>query len=1069
VKNYRSFKVFNLLVVVALILSSGQSAVVQRKSLNEIDREAFNPGPSPLEGAFETVQLKKGVVTMPAGAPVLLLDGEWRMAEGGEEAQRLKGEWEDAIPALVPGSVHTALWQAGKIPDPYFGLNDAIARAESYKTWWFKRTFDASDALKNPTLLFGGVANTCSIWLNGVKLGDHEGMFGGPDFDVRGLLKDKNTLVVKLDPIPYEGLEGVYAPDSDYSKVNQSWRRTVIFNNVYGWHYVNLPSLGIWRSVKVEGAPAVRIMHPFVATRNAQKGEIDLVVELDGGKNPVAGRLVGTIAPDNFEGDSHTFEHRIKSTGNRTTARLHMQVPEPRLWWPNNLGDPNLYTLNLAFVPDADGVPDSHEISFGIRTIEMKPWPEGNDPRDYNWRDNFDGFYDWTFVVNGRPMFVKGTGWCTMDPLMDFSRERYERLMILARDQHTQMFRAWGMGMPETDDFYDLCNRYGIMVMQEWPTGWNSHETQPYHLLEDTVRRNMLRLRNHPSLVLWGGGNESGQPFGPAIDMMGRLAVELDGTRDFHRSSPWGGSRHNYDLCWGQQPLDRALELEAAFWGEFGMRSLPNYESVKRYLPDDEKNAWPPPPGGSFEHHTPIFNRDDADMSRLRQFSGYFSEGKTMEDFIRGSQVASVTATRHTLELARTRWPASTGALYYKMNDNYPAASWACVDWYGAPKMNHYFFQQTYAPLHACLLFSTFDLDPPLDVEGRFGGGLDLTQGKREVAVPGGMDERPLTFSLWTKLNGFDQFNILLSVAPKTAPGKHWEVYTRRGTGELAVFIPGWRDFSSGVRLEKDTWYHLAYRVEEDGVTLYLDGQQVLSEKAPAGWTWSFDDWPLVIGGIAEATMRCDGVVDDVVVRSGSIPLEGVVPTGPAEWGEDTLVVLTFDDEASCLSPELPVYLLDDADALDDASWEVRVRAYDSDLKLVNGESYAGRGAIDRVKKLGAFKPDAAALSSNPLLFVVEVLREGEQANRTFYWTNFEAVKDSLFNLPKTQCSFEARGDHVVITNDGKLPAVGVNIQRPGHSDTFHASENYLWLEPGESKTITVNTTEGVQLEGWNL
>jgi hypothetical protein len=101
-------------------------------------------------------------------------------------------------------------------------------------------------------------------------------------------------------------------------------------------------------------------------------------------------------------------------------------------------------------------------------------------------------------------------------------------------------------GQPVTDDFYDLCDELGLMVMQEWPTAWNSHKEQPYGVLEETVRLNTLRLRNRPSWVMTTGGNESSDPFGPAIDMMGRLAIELDGTRPFHRGEPWGGSRHAY-------------------------------------------------------------------------------------------------------------------------------------------------------------------------------------------------------------------------------------------------------------------------------------------------------------------------------------------------------------------------------------------------------------------------------------------------------------------------------------------------------------------------------------------
>lgn len=660
------------------------------KSLDELDNATFNAGPSPMDAKAHVVELRPGPASHPAGAATVSLDGVWEMAEGGIAADRLAGDWDDALPATVPGSVHTALWKAGKIPDPYVGMQDAHARQNSFKTWWFKTTFPRPAGTHDETLVFGGVAIKCTVWLNGKELGSHEGMFGGPTFPVADHLKDTNTLVVRIDPAPYA--EGGFAGS------NAGWQQTVVFNCVYGWHYSDIPALGIWRPVTIRSAPTVKMESPFVATRDATAGVVDLQTDMQGPAVGWSGKLVGTVAPDNFEGDAHHFEIPLKST--TATRNLHLQftVPGAKLWWPVDMGEPNLYQLTLSFIPDAGGMPDTHEIQFGIRTVEMAPLPGGPDPEKYNW----------TFVVNGKPMFVKGSNWCTMDPLMGFSRERIDRLLTLARSQHIQMLRAWGSGMPETDEFYDLADRLGIMVLQEWPTAWDSHTTQPYDVLEETVRLNMLRLRNHPSLVMWGGGNESGGPFGNAIDMMGRYSIELDGTRPFHRAEPWGGSRHDYGSDWGRASLDHNLRLTADFFGEFGMFSVPNYESVQRYLPDNEKDLWPAPDGRSFAHHTPVFNKM-GDMDRLRLFSGYFTAGKTMETFITGSQLAASAAVRHTLELARTRWPHCAGALYYKLNDNYPAASWACVDWYGAPKMTHFFNMDAFAPLHAVALFETFD------------------------------------------------------------------------------------------------------------------------------------------------------------------------------------------------------------------------------------------------------------------------------------------------------------------------------------------------------------------------
>lgn len=487
--------------------------------------------------------------------------------------------------------------------------------------------------------------------------------------------------------------------------------------------------------------------------------------------------------------------------------------------------------------------------------------------------------YNWTFVINDRPTFVKGNGWCTMDTLMRFTRERYARFVELAESQHIQMYRAWGSGMPETDDFYDLCDRHGIMVLQEWPTAWNSHVEQPYDVLEETVRLNTVRLRNHPSLVMWGAGNESSKPFGSAIDMMGRLSVELDGTRPFHRAEPWGGSLHNYDCYWGRAPLDRNLSLTADFIGDFGLACMPSLESVLRYLPADERDAWPPAADGTIAHHTPIFNTAQG-LERLTQYSSYFAPQDNLEHFITGSQLSQATGVRHTLELNRTRWPDCTGVLYYKMNDNYPAASWSCADWYGVPKIGHYIFQDSFAPLLACVLFQ-----------------------------------------------------------------------------------------------------HL-------------------------------------------------NAVGEPV--------------------------------------SLPVYLLDDTACLRDTQWQVVVRAYNADLIEVKRRVYDGQGGSDPVRHVGGFELSAEENASTPLLVVAEVFVDGAVAQRTFYWTNYEAKQGCLFQLPETTLRLVASPGALTVANRGTRPAVGVHFQCPEVSDRFLADDGYFWLDPGEEHAVHVNLTKGVRVAAWN-
>lgn len=833
--------------------------VLPNISQDESDRRSFKAGPTPFEIPAREITLQPGRAEHPNSPACIFLDGTWEMAENGGPLERVAKLWPDAIPAQVPGSVHSALEAAGKIPDPKMGRQDALANEKSFQTWWFKREFARPLDTFDETLHFAGVGVQCTVWLNGNLLGQHEGMFGGPEYKVGTHLKDQNTLLVRVDPAPFSSAFII----AD----NNGWRKTVTINNVYGWHYSNIPSLGIWRSVTLQGAAEVKIK-PIIAARNLTTGQVSLRVDFTCPYESWQGQLVGTIEPDNFAGKPVHFSVPADSTTCATGLHLSFCIPDPHLWWPNDLGAPDLYRLKLSFIP-TEGTPDTVETTFGLRTIEMAPLPVKIRSKLYNW----------TFIINGQKHFVKGNGWCTLDSSLDFSRARYERFLTLADQQHVQLMRAWGCGLPETDDYYDLCDRLGIMVIQEWPTAWGSDREQPFDVLEETVRLNTLRLRNHPSLIMYGGGNETRDPFSSAIDMMGRYATELDGTRPFHRGEPWGGSDHNYDCWWAKAPLDFNLNMTAYFYGEFGIASLPVYESVQRYLPDQEKHVWPAPEGGSLQYHTPIFNHLE-DYARAIQYSGYFSAGETLQRFIQGSQLAQAVALRHPLERARTRWPNCTGSLYYKMNDNYPAVSWSTADWYGAPKIAHYFCQDAFAPLHAAVLFES------------------------------------------------------------------------------------------------------------------------------------------------------------------------------------------VNNQRKAL--QLPVFLLDDGEELKGSTWQVRVRAFDGKLALITQQKWEAQDSVGTVHRLGEFCLTEQQTNTTPLFVVTEVIKNGILVDRSFYFVNYEAIKDSLFELPRTTVQFSAQGNQVTVTNTGKLPAVGTAVLRPNHLDTFTISDNYFWLDAGESRTLEVNTTEGLIVEAWN-
>ena len=667
------------------------------KSLDQKENERYRPYQTPLDAPWQwvTTEGERRIECPPRSS--ISLDGTWSVAPDGYTDERLdaKREWQDAVAGTVPGSIHSMLLEAGVLEDPTFAKNDKRARENSYRVWWLKRVFSLEEIPADPTLHFDGIAYRAQIWLNGQYLGMHSGMFGGPDYRIDGLLQRQNTLIVKIlnapsNPFAY----------SEYADYDEGWRFGTVINCVYGWHYACIPSRGIWRSVHIDSTPRTVTEKPFFVPIDTN-GTVDLILRTDGAAS--VGTVTVSVRPKNFEGKGCGFEVPfMKSREGKETFRYRFRVEDPHLWWPNGHGRQDLYETEVLFAPQ-DDLATFDRSGFGIRTVEMGPLPGGVREDRLNL----------TYIVNGKPIFVKGTNWCTTDVLLRFPRERYQRFLSLLKQQHVQLLRAWGGGMPETDGFYEFCDSLGIMVRQEWPTCWDSDRTQPEEELAETVERNLIRIRNHPSLVTLAGGNESHFADSPAMTRMARASYEYDGTRVFHKSSPFGGNEspyggiiHSYITYWDRQEIDASLALEAPFIAEFGMASAPNLRSVQRYLPKDEKEEWPPREKGSFYYHMPRFNECQGaiDIDFIGKRVPEFSRAETMKSWIDATQLAQATVIRHVLEKMRSRWPESVGVCYYKATDVYPACSWSTIDYYGVPKLSYYVVQDAYAPLHAAIV-----------------------------------------------------------------------------------------------------------------------------------------------------------------------------------------------------------------------------------------------------------------------------------------------------------------------------------------------------------------------------
>ncbi|MBO4432662.1 MAG: hypothetical protein J5852_03925 [Clostridia bacterium] len=623
------------------------------------------------------------------GLDKVSLNGVYEMAEGGEEPPSFL----NSVKANVPCTVQAALYDAGIIPDPMTEKNDRYAREAAYKVWWFKKEFNYEGGLIDPVLHFDGVCYHAHFYLNGVYLGEHKGMFGGPDFNVSSLLREHNTLLVKIENAPAD-----LKHYSEYADYDEGWKNGTVVNCVYGWHYACIPTRGIWAGVYLISEPPCRFERPFILTEDYKTGKIGVCLKCLGAGS---GDIKIKISPHNISGKEQYFSASFSCAGGEM---LHytLNVSNAKLWWPSGYGEQPLYSVQVCI--NANNQPQKvYREIIGIRQIEMMPISGLDKSKNYNWQ----------FSINGKKIFIKGTNWCTTDALLRCLPERYDRFLTLAKEQNLQLLRAWGGGMPESDYFYKKCDELGLLVQQEWPTCWDSPKTQPCDELVETVYLNTVRIRNHPSLVRWAGGNELSATEEPSIRKMAKLSTELDGTRPFHKTSPYAGSLHNYDTYWMMEDMDNAINLRAPFIGEFGMASCPNRQSVARYVPKGELGAAISRDAKTaFNYHTPRFNEflwpeQNNDMDHLLMRSKEFLDIKTLDDFILGTQLAQSVAICHTLEAARAAYPEAAGICYYKLTDVYPACSWSTVDYYGVPKISYYAIKEAYKPVHAMLLIKS--------------------------------------------------------------------------------------------------------------------------------------------------------------------------------------------------------------------------------------------------------------------------------------------------------------------------------------------------------------------------
>ena len=621
---------------------------------------------------------------------------EWHV---GPDA-RARGGW---LPARVPGSVLDDLFRAGVVADPYAGLNSRACEWVAERSWVYRRWLRTGSLRpgQRAVLRFGGVDPAATVWVDGILTGRHEGMYEAFDVDVTDQLRDgaEHLLAVVIEP----------APDSEPQVGRTSRARLHRPRMVYGWDFCpRLPHQGIWRPVQLETWEGVRLRGVSAGTSvgaGHRQGHLEVTADLEGDGRPDAELQLRIL-----DGGTVLEETRRRvSPQDGQRVRLELDLDSPRLWWPNGMGEPFRYRAELRISGPEPGASPAH-LDVGFRRVEMVP-NIGAPPsaRPY------------TFAVNGQRMYAKGWNWVPIDALYGVPRPgKLAHLLDLAARANVNLLRVWGGGLLETDDFYRRCDQLGLLVWQEFGLSSSIMDSTPpddpsfaaYMAAE--AGRVVPRLRHHPSLALWCGGNELAQEEVPLDESAAPLAAlrktvaRLDPGRPWLPTSPSGpcslnrldaieadpDGQHDVHGPWEHQGLDRHCRLYNAgtslFHSEFGVEGMTNRRSLEALVP--ASGRWPP------DRDNPVYDHLGAWWNNYtlvqESFAGRLDDLAAVR---RASQYLQADGLRYAIEASRRRAYRNSGVIPWQLNESYPNA-WctAAVDHRGDPKPVYYWVRRAY-------------------------------------------------------------------------------------------------------------------------------------------------------------------------------------------------------------------------------------------------------------------------------------------------------------------------------------------------------------------------------------
>ncbi|MDE5881472.1 MAG: glycoside hydrolase family 2 protein, partial [Muribaculaceae bacterium] len=664
---------------------------------------------------------------MSYATPFLSAKGEitrQNLDYGWKFRQARQGNWHKA---KVPGEIHTDLMRAGLIEDPFIGQNERKVQWVDKEDWIYETTFATSPDIarqENIDLIFKGLDTYADVYLNDSLILRADNMFREWAVPVKNILKDTdNTLrilfhsPIKTDLPKFDKLDFRYEAVNDQSENGGIFDKQVsVFARKAGYHYgwdwgPRLVTSGIWRPIILEGWSGLKIDDVFIETQKItpENAEMKAFVSIENHHSGEKCRLELIDASSN--GKLASKEYRLKNGINNLT--LPFNITEPKLWWCNGLGEPHLYDIQCNVIVDKDTVAQT-TVSTGVRTIEVV-------------REKDSEGISFFFKLNGIPVFAKGANYIPCDNFLSrVTKEVYEKTIQDAVDVNMNMLRVWGGGIYEDDYFYELCDKNGIMVWQDFMFACSLYPAEGEML--DNIRYeaidNVKRLRNHPSIALWCGNNECleawhGWSWKKRYTQQGVDSIiwnQYDNL--FHKVLPEVVAQHSpksfywpsspfsrYDgiaepnngdfhlwTVWGQsKPIDDYNHIRSRFFSEYGFQSFPTLETVKTYAPDPDD--WDINSEVMLSHQ-----RGGAEANnRIKKYlDNAYPQPKDFESLLYMTQILQGDAIRTAIEAHRRDKPYCMGSLFWQHNDCWPVASWSSRDYYGNWKAQHYYARKAF-------------------------------------------------------------------------------------------------------------------------------------------------------------------------------------------------------------------------------------------------------------------------------------------------------------------------------------------------------------------------------------